>query len=331
MGRHHRGDDVAAHGRPESADASPPARPGETSGAWQAQPGRPRRNERSGAWPAQADGRSGSWPAQSPGETTGGRQTRSGEPSGAWPVQPAEAVGRCARGDSTVVRRPAGAPGTTDPRTRPGERTGSHRTVPGETTGSHRAAPGETTGSHRVLGEARRGIAKWPLVAGGLIVLVVLGLLGWGWADSILASRAEAQASACTEGESNLSVAAAPAVAPAVTAAAQRWNQERTVVHAHCVHVAVETVDDQAVVQSVTGQSAPQPQVWVAADGAAVTQAGSANPALLTSPPEPLRRDGGYPCAVLSIGDEVQQRAAQVFRNYLQEPAQQAEFDRLGP
>ncbi|WP_229874237.1 substrate-binding domain-containing protein [Amycolatopsis deserti] len=216
---------------------------------------------------------------------------------------------------------------------------GRRRAAPGESTGSHRVAPpGEATGSHRVIGETKRGIAKWPIVAASFVVLLVLGLLGWGWADSILNSRAEAQASACAEGDSNLNVIAAPSVAPAVTAAAERWNQARTVVHAHCVHVHVQAIDDQRVLLALTGRGnidsiGGQPAVWIPENTATITELTAAKPTLLTSPSESLATTAtaDYPCAVLTADDvdEVQQRASQVFRNYLQEPAQKADFTRV--
>ncbi len=273
----------------------------------------------------------GSRRAVSATETTGGRRA----------VSATETTGsRRAVGESSGYRRGRAGEGTStrilavDGRPQLGRR----RAGAGESTGSHRVAPGEATGSHRVLGEAKRGIAKWPIVAGVFVVLLVLGILGWGWADSIVANRAEAQASACAEGDSNLNVVAAPSVAPAVTAAAERWNQARTVVHAHCVHVQVQAIDDQRVLLALTGRGnldsiGGQPAVWIPETTATITELTTARPTLLTSPAEPLAANAraDYPCAVLTAEDvdEVQQRASQRFRNYLQEPAQQADFARL--
>ncbi|GAA3830957.1 hypothetical protein GCM10022380_57010 [Amycolatopsis tucumanensis] len=259
----------------------------------------------------------GSRRAISASETTGSRRVV-GESSG---------YRRAGEGTSTRILAVDGRP-----------QLGRRRAGAGESTGSHRVAPGEATGSHRVLGEAKRGIAKWPIVAGVFVVLLVLGILGWGWADSIVANRAEAQASACAEGDSNLSVVAAPSVAPAVTAAAERWNQAKTVVHAHCVHVQVQAIDDQRVLLALTGRGnldsiGGQPAVWIPETSATITELTTARPTLLTSPAEPLAANApaDYPCAVLTAEDvdEVQQRASQRFRNYLQEPAQQADFTRL--
>ncbi|WP_435582658.1 hypothetical protein [Amycolatopsis thermoflava] len=276
-------------------------------------------------------------------ETTGSRRTVSAtETTGSRrTVSATETTGsRRAVGESSGYRRGRAGEGTStrilavDGRPQLGRR----RAGAGESTGSHRVAPGEATGSHRVLGEAKRGIAKWPIVAGVFVVLLVLGILGWGWADSIVANRAEAQASACAEGDSNLNVVAAPSVAPAVTAAAERWNQARTVVHAHCVHVQVQAIDDQRVLLALTGRGnldsiGGQPAVWIPETTATITELTTARPTLLTSPSEPLAANAraDYPCAVLTAEDvdEVQQRASQRFRNYLQEPAQQADFARL--
>ncbi len=265
-------------------------------------------------------------------ETTGSRRAGAAEFTGSQ-----RAVGEASGSRRGRAGRSAGTRQVLAVDGRP--QLGRRRASPGESTGSHRVAPpGEATGSHRVLGETKRGIAKWPIVAASFVVLLVLGLLGWGWADSILNSRAEAQASACAEGDSTLSVVAAPSVAPAVTAAAERWNQARTVVRAHCVHVRVQAIDDQRVLLALTGRGnldsiGGQPAVWIPETTATITQLSAARPALLTSPAEPLATTptADYPCAVLTADavDEVQQRASQVFRNYLQEPAQKADFARV--
>ena len=285
--------------------------------------------------------------ANSPGETTGSRRAVPAEATGSRRAISDETSGyrRRVGSESTgsrravTVERAAGSTGGQPVLTAESTRRiqgGTRRAGAGETTGSHRVAPpGETTGSHRVLGEAKRGIAKWPIVAGVFVVLLVLGLLGWGWADSVVNNRAEAQASACAEGDSNLSVVAAPSVAPAVTTAADRWNQARTVVHSHCVHVQVQAIDDQRALLALTGRGnldsiGGQPAVWIPQNTAAITELTNARPTLLTSRAESLATTAGgdYPCAVLTSDavDEVQQRAAQVFRNFLQEPAQKADF-----
>ncbi|NIH80893.1 substrate-binding domain-containing protein [Amycolatopsis viridis] len=351
-----------------SAPGGAPGRnraPGEPTGRWSAPrdaaPGsRPVRAARAAATatgnhrvhaadtPAES---TGSRRAYSPTETTGSRRAYS-------PTSPTETTGtrravgttsgdrRSSTGGSTGTSRPvaAGQPG------RRGESTGTLQVLgvdgrpqlgrrrAGETTGCHRITPpGETTGSHRVVAEGKRGIAKWPIVAGVFVLLLVLGLLGWGWADDVLSNRAEAQASACAEGDSNLTVAAAPSVAPAITAAADRWNRAGTVVHSHCINVQVRALDDQRVLQALTGQGnldsiGGQPAVWIPQTTAALTQLTTARPAVLTSPAESLATTAGgdYPCAVLTTDnvDEVQQRAAQVFRNFLEEPAQKTDLTR---
>lgn len=375
MGRHSRGDDPA-HGRPEAGEptgyrqAAP--RPGEAVGAFPVDPGSASGYQRMPGG-APGDGPYGATAGVShgvaPGVPAGGRTppVEAGSRRVGGFAAPGETTGgRRAVGtiESTGSRRAVGASESTGSRRavgessgyrrgRAGESTGTQRILAvdgrpqlgrrragaGETTGSHRiAAPGEATGSHRVVGEAKRGIAKWPIVAGVFVVLLVLGILGWGWADSIVANRAEAQASACAEGDSNLNVVAAPSVAPAVTAAAERWNQARTVVHAHCVHVQVQAIDDQRVLLALTGRGnldsiGGQPAVWIPETTATITELTTARPTLLTSPAEPLAANApaDYPCAVLTAEnvDEVQQRASQRFRNYLQEPAQQADFTRL--
>ncbi|NIH83954.1 substrate-binding domain-containing protein [Amycolatopsis granulosa] len=375
MGRHSRGDDPG-HGRPEAGEPSGRPRPGEVTGAFPVEStpaGAPGRNlapgHGTGSWSVPRGAEPGSRPArvartaatatgshrvhaaEAAGESTGTRRAYS-------PASATETTGsRRAAGTTSGYRRsPAGestgthrAVGAGQPGRR-GESTGTLQVLgvdgrpqlgrrrAGETTGCHRITPsGETTGSHRVVAEGKRGIAKWPIVAGVFVLLLVLGLLGWGWADDVLNNRAEAQASACAEGDSNLTVAAAPSVAPAVTAAADRWNRAGTVVHSHCINVQVRALDDQRVLQALTGQGnldsiGGQPAVWIPQTTATLTELTTARPAVLTSPAESLATtaDGDYPCAVLTTDtvDEVQQRAAQVFRNYLEEPAQKTDLTR---
>ncbi|MDQ0381835.1 substrate-binding domain-containing protein [Amycolatopsis thermophila] len=335
----------------------PGSTPGETTGS--------RRAVGEFAGPGEVTGsRTGSRPAgpglRAPGETTGSRRAITAEaadgrraPVGAGAAETTGSRRAIAGASETTGSRRAVGESTGYRRAGTGESTGSSRILgadgrpqlgrrragASESTGSHRVTPpGEATGSHRVVGETKRGIAKWPLVAGGFVVLLVLGLLAWGWAGNIVNSRAEAQAAACPEGDSNLSVATAPSVAPAVTAAAERWNQAKTVVHAHCVQVHVQAIDDQRVLLALTGRGnvdsiGGQPAVWIPETTAAITELTTARPTLLTSPAESVATTAtaDYPCAVLTTDDvdEVQQRAAQAFRNYLQEPAQKADFARV--
>jgi hypothetical protein len=263
------------------------------------------------------------------------------------------------RGTSTGSHRPVGN-STTEGRS---STTGGHRTVAEEgrstSTGGHRTAAEEghststgghrtatdgrstVTGTHRAMGKVagRRRIAMWPIFAGAFVVLLVVGLLGWGWANNVLNSRAEAQANACTDGNSTITVVVTPTVQKPVSAAAARWNQANTVVHAHCVHVDVRAIPSQQVLDALTGKADLRtigglPAAWLPENSFWVDQLQTTKPGMVGSPAESIAsaRSADYPFLGLAGNtvDEVQARAAQVFRDYLREPAQQADFTAAG-
>ncbi|GAB2970463.1 hypothetical protein LWP59_14950 [Amycolatopsis acidiphila] len=237
--------------------------------------------------------------------------------------------------------------------------TGSHRPVGKSTstggfraadegratsTGSHHAVTdgrSTATGTHRAMGKiaGRRRIAKWPIVAGAFVVLLVVGLLAWGWANNVLNSRAEAQANACTDGNSTMTVVVTPTAQQPVSAAAARWNQANTVVHAHCVHIDVRAIPSQQVLDALTGKAdlstiGGLPVAWLPENSYWVDQLTTTKPGMVGSPAESVAsaRSADYPFLGLAGNtvDDVQARAAQVFRDYLREPAQQADFTAAG-
>lgn len=324
-----------------------------------------------GSHPATPSAGSGGYPAvrengSDAGEGEGGR-------SGSYRAVGDDAASTGSRralrdtGTSTGSHRPVREPGTSTGSRRAvregrGTGTGSHRVVSegrststgsrravtdgrGTATGSHRAVssdgPSTASGTHRAMGPAvkRRKIATWPIFTGVFIVLVVAGLLGWGWADNVLSSRAEAQANACTDGDSNITVVVTPSLQQPVTAAADRWNQAKTVVHAHCVHVDVRAVPSQQVLDALTGKAdmatlGGLPAAWVPENSFFVSQLQNAKPGMIGAPAESVASTAGedYPFVGLAgtTVDEVQARAAQVFRDFLREPAQAADFQKAG-
>ncbi|WP_435155307.1 hypothetical protein [Amycolatopsis sacchari] len=289
------------------------------------------RSTRSGSFRAAGEGRatrSGNHPAVAEGRSTstGGFRTREG------------------RATSTGSHRPVRATDTGENRT---TTTGSHRAVSegrSTTTGSHRVVSegrGSATGTHRAMGKVagRRKVAKWPIVAGVFVVLLVVGLLGWSWANNTVNSRAEAQANACTEGDSTMSVVVTPTAQKPVEAAANRWNQANTVVHAHCVHIEVRAIPSQQVLDALTGKAdlatiGGLPAAWVPENSYWVDQLQTTKPGMIGAPAESVANapSADYPFLGLAGAtvDEVQARAAQVFRDYLREPAQQADFKAAG-
>ncbi|MQA08731.1 MAG: hypothetical protein GEU98_09330 [Pseudonocardiaceae bacterium] len=171
-------------------------------------------------------------------------------------------------------------------------------------------------------GARRRGIAGWPLAVVGLLVLSVLGWLGWSWANSEVDSRATAQAASCTDGNETLRVAAAPGSEGAARTAADRWNQKRTVVHAYCVRVKVVSADPQTVFTGLTGgwngaKLGPRPQAWIA-QPARTDQLATKFPDLVSAQPEPVR-SGSFVALNGDDINDIQLRAAQQFRAFMQQ------------
>lgn len=240
-------------------------------------------------------------------------------------------------GRHSMVEEPAPRPSedrTSTGRERAGEsaqqRTGETRPRTGESTGYHRAVgKGESTGYHRAVGKAasRRKIAKWPLVAAAMVALVVIGLFAWNWASNVVDTRAEAQAKNCAEGDSTMRVVVAPGAARAVSAAATKWNDARTVVHSHCVHIDVQTVPSDQAFDALTGHVGLDtiggvPAAWIPEATDWAGRLDTDRPDLVTAPSEPLTAGYTYVCLGGPDLDEVAVRAAQVFRDFLLDPAQ---------
>lgn len=194
------------------------------------------------------------------------------------------------------------------------------------------------TGYHRAVGAAatRRRIAKWPIVAGVLVLLVAVGLGGWAWASKVLESRNAAQAKDCAEGVSTMKVVVAPGVSRPVQTAAAKWNQARTVVHAHCITIDVQPRPSNQVLDALTGHATPDtiggiPAVWVPeTTGGWAAQLTTARPDLIGTPPEGLTNGFSYVGLGGSAVDEVTIRAAQVFHDFLMDPAQRPDFTDAG-
>ncbi|SEO78371.1 substrate-binding domain-containing protein [Amycolatopsis saalfeldensis] len=199
----------------------------------------------------------------------------------------------------------------------------------------------ETTGSHRIVAKKapRRRIAGWPIAVAGLVVLIVLGVFGWNWADSVLNNRAEAQAASCTGGRSQIRIVVAPQITTPVQAAAARWNSDLTVVHGSCVQVTVETKDSADVLSALTGRASLDsigglPDGWIPESSSWSGQLSSAKPDMIGSPPMTIGSfpPADYPFVGLAGAsiDDTQQRGTQSFRAFLKEPAQRADFAAAG-
>ncbi|SEF22347.1 hypothetical protein SAMN05421837_1011338 [Amycolatopsis pretoriensis] len=354
-------------GRGETTGAQPTARRGEVSGSYPvagrddatgAQP-TTRRGEASGAFPAtRRRGESSVRRDESAAERTE-VITRHGEASGNYPITArAENTGShrtlerpeaTAGGESTPRRRRRDDAGETATRRTPrrGETTGPHRTDAktdgkSEATGSHRIAPkSEATGSHRIVGKKapRRRIAGWPIACAVLAALIGLGVIGWNWADSELNNRAEAQAASCSGGTSQMRIVVTPSVQKPMTAAAERWNQAATVVHGQCVHVTIDAKPSSQVLDALVGRAnldaiGGLPAAWLPESSYWVSELTQKKPEMIGSPAQSVAsaRSADYPFIGLTgqgIDDTVL-RAAQTFREYLEQPAQQADFIAAG-
>src|SRR5215217_2750778 len=150
------------------------------------------------------------------------------------------------------------------------------------------------TGYHRAMGKAaRRRVAAWPVVCLTLVVLTVLGWIGWGWADGILVNRAEAQASECQAGSTTVKVVVDPAAEKPVSEAAAKWNQDNTIVRSHCIQIAVQPVASTQMLDALSGKTnlasvGGLPAGWIPQASAQVEQLSSSKPELIAATSETI-------------------------------------------
>ncbi|MDX3195833.1 hypothetical protein PV458_46170 [Streptomyces sp. MN03-5084-2B] len=223
-----------------------------------------------------------------------------------------------------------------------GDSTGPNKTARSEGTGSHRiVGKSDATGSHRIVGKKapRRRIAGWPIACAVLALLIGLGVVGWNWADNELNSRAEAQAASCDGGTANMRVVVTPSVQKPLTAAAQRWNQAATVVHGQCVHIVIDAKPSAQVLDALVGRAKMDtigglPAAWLPESSYWVSELTTKKPEMIGSPAQSVAnaRSADYPFIGLAGPgiDDTALRAAQTFREYLEQPAQQADFAAAG-
>ncbi|WP_305879332.1 substrate-binding domain-containing protein [Amycolatopsis sp. WQ 127309] len=278
---------------------------------------------------------SGTFRAARRGENTGTfRAARRGENTGSF-----RAAGRS---ETTGTSRVPGRSESTGPHR--SDDTGSHRTAArSEDTGAQRTLGkvAEATGSHRIVGKKapRRKIAGWPIACLVLAALIGLGIVGWNWADSELNSRAEAQAASCSSGTSHMRVIVTPSVQKPLAAAADRWNQAATVVHGQCVNVTIEAKPSAQVLDALVGRAnldsiGGLPTAWLPESTYWISELTTKKPEMIGSPAQSVAtaRSADYPFVGLTGPgiDDTLLRAAQTFREYLEQPAQQADFTAAG-
>lgn len=147
---------------------------------------------------------------------------------------------------------------------------------------------------HRALRtKVRRGIATWPVAIVGLVVLLVLGWLGWNWVGGLVERRAAAQAGDCDEGQALLRVASTPSVAEAVKQVAEAWSRQRPVVYDHCIQIEVQSIDSEVVLQGLTqgwntAEIGERPHAWVTDSMLWANRLGAQNAALLGAVPQSI-------------------------------------------
>ncbi|MEV6628668.1 hypothetical protein AB0M83_23050 [Amycolatopsis sp. NPDC051106] len=359
-----RGEGSGSHPVADRGESSRATRRGEASGSYpaagrgEAPAGRRGDARRGEAGGGRRRGKAPARPAESAAERTE-IITRHDETSGDYPI--------AARTENTGSHRTLDRDGDSESNPRRGRRrreageseTSGRRRVPGRTdttgpsakdeitgkseaTGSHRTlGKGEATGSHRIVGKKapRRRIATWPIACAVLAALIGLGVIGWNWADSELNSRAEAQAASCSGGTSHMRILVTPSAQKPLTAAADRWNQAATVVHGQCVHVMIEAKPSAQVLDALVGRTnldaiGGLPAAWLPESSYWVSELTTKKPELIGSPAQSVAsaRSADYPFIGLTgqgIDDTVL-RAAQTFREYLEQPAQQADFAAAG-
>ncbi|TCP50835.1 hypothetical protein EV191_10799 [Tamaricihabitans halophyticus] len=205
---------------------------------------------------------------------------------------------------------------------------GRHSLAPSSERNSTSQPSPQRSARHRgASGSFRRGVARWPIALLAIVVLGAAGWFGWAWANGEVNQRANAAAADCQEGPAALRVAVTPEAERTATAAAKVWNQQRTVVQAHCVQVNIAAIPEKTVRTALengwdSADLGERPQAWIADQGSITADFVDRRPELAGSTPEQLAGgDGAQYSYVALAGDEVsavQARAAQQFLSFAQ-------------
>ncbi|WP_072690049.1 substrate-binding domain-containing protein [Rhodococcus marinonascens] len=135
-------------------------------------------------------------------------------------------------------------------------------------------------GQHR--GESgARGISKGPLIALGLVAVIVLGVVFWFQLRDRIADQGMAAAGACVEGDSVLAIAADPDIAPQIQTLADRYTATEPVIRDQCVTVMVTSVASDTVRDALSAGAdspwdtellGPAPALWIPSSSHSVSQ-----------------------------------------------------------
>jgi Ca-activated chloride channel homolog len=137
---------------------------------------------------------------------------------------------------------------------------------------------------------SERGVAIWPFIAVGAVLVVLLGWLGWSWAGETLARRLQAQLASCPEGEAVLTVAVTPAMADPIGRAAETWTQSRPIVQDRCIRTEVAALAPQSVLDGLTAGWDPvklgaRPGAWLPESSLWINRLSAQDARLLGSQP----------------------------------------------
>lgn len=186
------------------------------------------------------------------------------------------------------------------------------------------------TGSHRAVGTEAppRGIAKWPFVVLAVVAVLGLGVLAVVWGQNAL-GNADAEENQCSEGRRTLRITAAPKLVEPLNVVADRWNATPRDVHSHCITVEVTGSREDEALQAIsqTDGVLAVPAVWIAESSNAGERLTESNPRRVAKVSRPLKSSTGFILPYIVIAgrgvDDVQQRAALEFRDFLDGADQQ--------
>lgn len=213
--------------------------------------------------------------------------------------------------------------------------------LPGERTSEGSAAPRyrpTATGYHRAVGSEAvpRGIAKWPFAVLAVVAVFGAGIFAVLWGTNSLGNTADAESNGCPEGRRTLRAAVAPKLAEPLNTVADRWNATDRVVHGHCITVEVSAAGEDEALKAIsqTDGVLAVPAVWIAESSNAGERLTESNPKRVATVDNPIRSRTGYLLPYIVINgkgvDDVQQRAAQEFRDYLGETQHAATLKAAG-
>lgn len=195
--------------------------------------------------------------------------------------------------------------------------------------GDRRSGALTDTGSHRAVGAeaTSRGFAKWPFVVLAVVAVLGAGVFAVVWGSNNL-GNADAEENACSEGRRTLRVTVAPKLVEPLTVIGDHWNAADRPVHAHCVTVEINGApeDDALKALNRTDGVRAVPAVWIAGSSDAGQRLTKSNPNRVAEVSQPLKSATGLILPYIVINgsgvDDVQQRAADEFRDYLDEADQ---------